>query len=315
MRAQAELLVGETTRMRRIVQALLEFLRTRPLERYPTSIRALVDAVLLLHSYRVGPGGIDVQVAIDPDLPPVPIDRAQLQLALVNLVQAAVDAILADGGTGRLRIEAGATGDQMRVVVSHTAPPDGGDDGDGPAPDDLRWLVTREIVGAHGGTLSVAGNAVTLTLPLAGLEDTAGSAASASAPPEREPAGSADPRGERILVLDDERPIRLLLEKWLRGSGYEPVIASTGEEAVDLVRDAPFDAILCDHRMAGMNGTEVFEAVVELRPDLEGRFVFMSGDVLNPQLREFVQSRGIGLLAKPFDLDTVHRALGTVLDR
>ena len=40
----------------------------------------------------------------------------------------------------------------------------------------------------------------------------------------------------------------------------------------------------------------------------------MSGDVLNPQLRAFVQERGVGLLAKPFDLDTVHRTLGAVLE-
>jgi two-component system NtrC family sensor kinase len=125
-----------------------------------------------------------------------------------------------------------------------------------------------------------------------------------------EPAAPA----RRILVLDDERPIRMLLEKWLRGAGFDPVVAERGEEAVELVRAAPFDAVLCDHRMAGMNGTEVFAAVVALRPELAHRFVFMSGDILNPQLREFIAERGVGLLPKPFDLDTVRRTLESVLD-
>ena len=58
-----------------------------------------------------------------------------------------------------------------------------------------------------------------------------------------------------------------------------------------------------------MSGTEVFEAIVAVRPELERRFVFMSGDVFNPELRAFVEQHGIGLLAKPFDRDTVRRTL------
>ena len=146
-----------------------------------------------------------------------------------------------------------------------------------------------------------------------GHEDGGDVVASMSMPPAAARSTARPCEPARILVLDDERPIRMLLEKWLRASGFEPVIASTGDEAVELVRVGPFDAVLCDHRMAGMNGTEVYQAVVGLRPELAHRFVFMSGDVLNPQLREFVQEHGVGLLPKPFDLDTVQRTLDGVL--
>jgi CheY-like chemotaxis protein len=105
----------------------------------------------------------------------------------------------------------------------------------------------------------------------------------------------------------------MLLEKWLRGSGYVPTVASSGAEAIELVRATPFDAVLCDHRMAGMAGTEVFETIVAIRPELERRFVFMSGDVLNPELQGFVARRHVGLLAKPFDLATVRQTLEAVL--
>ena len=54
MRKQAELLAGETARTRQLVHALLDFLRARPPERHPTSVRALVDAALALHAYRLG---------------------------------------------------------------------------------------------------------------------------------------------------------------------------------------------------------------------------------------------------------------------
>ncbi len=117
----------------------------------------------------------------------------------------------------------------------------------------------------------------------------------------------------RVLVLDDERSIGMLLERWLRLSGYEPTVASSGDEAVRLVREIRFDAVLCDHRMAGMSGTEVFDAIVAERPELATRFVFMSGDAFNPELRDFVEQRGIGLLAKPFDRDTVRQTLESIL--
>ena len=152
---------------------------------------------------------------------------------------------------------------------------------------------------------TASGSTLALTLPAPGTHEVA--AAEAATPAD------ATSRRVRVLVLDDEPPIAMLLEKWLRGSGYEPAVATSGQEAIDLVRAMPFDAVLCDHRMAGMSGTEVFDAIVAVRPELERRIVFMSGDVFNPELREFVEGRGIGLLAKPFDRETVNRTIESIV--
>ena len=76
---------------------------------------------------------------------------------------------------------------------------------------------------------------------------------------------------------------------------------------------APPAAILCDHRMAGMSGTEFHDEVSRIAPDLAPRFAFMSGDVLNPELQSFAQARGVHLLAKPFDLATVEAIVSTLL--
>ena len=62
-----------------------------------------------------------------------------------------------------------------------------------------------------------------------------------------------------------------------------------------------------------MNGTEAYQQITAIRPELRDRFVFMSGDVLNPHLVDFARQRGIRLLPKPFDLDTVGRTLREVL--
>jgi CheY-like chemotaxis protein len=86
-----------------------------------------------------------------------------------------------------------------------------------------------------------------------------------------------------------------------------------GAQALDGIRDADFNVMLIDHRMAGMSGTEFYEAAIEFRPELANRAVFMSGDVLNPDLRGFAVQRGIRLLAKPFDIDAVIRVVQEVL--
>jgi two-component system NtrC family sensor kinase len=304
MRRQAELLATETATVQAIVQTLLEFLRARPPERHPTALRALVDAVLLLHGYRLASGQIEVVVDVAPDVPDLAIDRPGLQLVLVNLVQEAVDALLARGGPGRLALRASRDGASVRISVAHDAPVETGARSSGER--ERAWQVSSAIVADHGGFLERSDDGATMALPVT---------AAAAAEPAAPSVGSRTPRDGaiRVLILDDERSIGMLLEKWLRTSGYAPTVASSGPEAVDLVRDAPFDAVLCDHRMAGMAGTEVFDAIVAIRPELERRFVFMSGDVLNPDLQGFVQRRGVGLLAKPFDRETVHHTLEAVL--
>jgi two-component system NtrC family sensor kinase len=302
MRRQAELLSSETATTRVIAQTLLDFLRSRPPERQPTSMRALLETVVLLHGYRLASGQVDIVIDIPQDFPDVELDRAAFQLVLVNLVQEAVDGLGARGGPGTLGIRVSSEGERMRLAVAH----DGDVSPDGPSPErDRAWRVSSAIVADHGGSLERTADGATVVVPVAAFSR--GERAEADAP-------AVPPIGEpRILILDDEPSIGMLLDRWLRASGYEPTVATSGSEAVELVRRLPFDAVLCDHRMAGMAGTEVFDEIVAVRPELERRFVFMSGDVLNPELSAFVARRGVGLLAKPFDLETVRTTLEAVL--
>jgi CheY-like chemotaxis protein len=301
MRRQAELLGGETARTRQLIHALLDFLRERPPERHPTAVRALVDAALALHAYRLASSQLEVRIEIPDELPPVEIDRAQIQLVLVNLLQEALDVAAAGSAPGWLTIAALPERGTVRITINH----DSADATTNPNRE-LAWRVSGAIVADHGGTLTRTTDGASVSLPQSVAVAEAGEDSSEAPPP---PAAAA----VHILVLDDERSIGMLLERWLRASGYEPTVATSGDEAVELVREIRFDAVLCDHRMAGMAGTEVFDAIVAVRPELHRRFVFMSGDVLNPELTAFVEGRGIGLLAKPFDRDTVRRTLEAVL--
>jgi len=117
----------------------------------------------------------------------------------------------------------------------------------------------------------------------------------------------------RILVVDDESAIREFLARILRRIGHEPVLAGDGAAALAIVRDDPPDAILCDHRMGAMSGAAFNDAVAKVAPALAGRFAFMTGDVTNPELRAVADARGIPLLAKPFDIESVERTVAAIL--
>lgn len=135
--------------------------------------------------------------------------------------------------------------------------------------------------------------------------------------PLADPHGAAQPPPEiqrpRVLALDDEPSIRAFLLKALAAAGMDCFPFQDGAQALEGMRDTDFDVMLVDHRMAGMSGTEFYEAAIESRPGLTGRAVFMSGDVLNPDLRGFATQHGIRLLAKPFDIDAVVRVVREVL--
>jgi CheY-like chemotaxis protein len=117
----------------------------------------------------------------------------------------------------------------------------------------------------------------------------------------------------RVLVLDDEPTFRLFLEKALTLLGYEPVMTSLGAEAVERATDGDLAALLFDHQMPGVSGTEAYDALIATRPDLATRLVLMSGDVLDPDLEAFATRHAVRLLAKPFDLDTLDETIRAVM--
>jgi len=148
---------------------------------------------------------------------------------------------------------------------------------------------------------------------LALAEGRADVAPATSPPDEAGPASPAPATQARILVVDDEPAIREFLARILRRIGHEPVLAADGAAALAIVRDDPPDAILCDHRMGAMSGAAFNDAVAKVAPALAGRFAFMTGDVTNAELRSVADARGIPLLAKPFDIESVERTVAGIL--
>jgi len=105
-----------------------------------------------------------------------------------------------------------------------------------------------------------------------------------------------------ILVVDDEPEIRKLVSAMLSNSGYQIILADTGEQAIKLFRKNPqaIDLLLTDVVAPGMAGPTLADQLCELRPDL--KVLFMSGYDSRQVVQKYVVEKGHLLLAKPFTL-------------
>jgi len=107
----------------------------------------------------------------------------------------------------------------------------------------------------------------------------------------------------RILVVDDEEAMRESLNDWLKEDGYEVGLAAGGQEAIDMVRDEPWEIILLDLKMPGMNGLETLKHLKEVRPDAE--ILMMTAYATVDTAVQAMKEGAFDYLVKPFDPDEV----------
>lgn len=107
----------------------------------------------------------------------------------------------------------------------------------------------------------------------------------------------------RLLIVDDETRLVETLSKRLAARGLEVEGASSAREALDLIEARPFDVVLLDVRMPGMDGIEALREIKRLRPLVQ--VVMLSG---NASVNAAVEGMRLGaaeFLLKPLDLETV----------
>ena len=162
----------------------------------------------------------------------------------------------------------------------------------------LGLSISRNIITEFGGDIRVEsevgkGTRVVVRLPL--------SVATPETPAPVRPVVRAPSVRGRILVVDDEEPIRRILSRLL-GPEHEIVTAASGREGKALLeRDAAFDLILCDLMMPEMTGMDLHAWLVGHSPALARRVVFISGGAFTPSASEYLARVGNLKLDKPFD--------------
>jgi len=123
------------------------------------------------------------------------------------------------------------------------------------------------------------------------------------------------PKGsERILLAEDEEPVRKIVSRVLTDCGYEVLAARDGAEAIRLFEasESPIDLLFTDVVMPGMRGTELASRLREARPDL--RVLFTSGYVDTHHSELEHRGPGTGYLQKPVSYPDIARKVREVLD-
>lgn len=102
----------------------------------------------------------------------------------------------------------------------------------------------------------------------------------------------------RVLLVEDDDGVRASLVDLLEAQGAAVTACVSAEEAVQRAATGQFDVVLSDVMMDGMGGRGLFDWLLDRRPDLSERFVFMTAEPL-PVL-ELAARAGRPLLEKPF---------------
>lgn len=117
----------------------------------------------------------------------------------------------------------------------------------------------------------------------------------------------------RLLVVDDEEVIRLLLTDVLGDEGYEVDSVGSGEEAILRLKDHRFDFLITDLMMPGINGIKVLETVKALDPDME--VVVMTGYASLATAVECMKLGAADYINKPLNIDEIRITISRILEK
>jgi len=120
--------------------------------------------------------------------------------------------------------------------------------------------------------------------------------------------------GHVVIVIDDDTALLSLMGTYLRRSGAIVHVAANGHDAWTLLASlqaaaTPVHAVLCDLRMQGGSGMELYRRVNAELPAIAPRMIFSSGDIDSDDVRSFIETTGIHVLAKPYPLAELRRML------
>lgn len=179
----------------------------------------------------------------------------------------------------------------------------------------LGLSLCLDTIRAHSGHVDVesevgVGTRFSLRLP----EDT-GLVPQAMDQPASAGAEPTAPSRGRVLVVDDEAPLRRALERVLKRH-HEVVLRESADQALRLLdEDQGFDVILCDLMMPEIDGAEFYQELSLRHSKLVGRTLFISGGAVTTRIQNFVSSPGVTVLDKPINRDELLAAVRGVMTR
>ncbi|MET0981099.1 MAG: response regulator [Telluria sp.] len=310
----------------KLTQQLLTFARKQRLEPRRVNLNALLVEFSEMLVRTLG-DRVELHLDLKPGLPWCTLDPTHLEMAVLNVVINARDA-MPQGGQVRV----------STVVLDKAAAPGGGyvavcvaDEGEGMSPEVRRratepFFTTKGpgtglgLAMVHGfvqqshGRLEIdstpgRGTAVRMIFPVDGVREaprTPDDDAPAGAPPEED--GGDKPR---ILVVEDNEDVRELAESMLGAAGYAVVSAPSGEQALALLEsDDGIDLVFTDVLMpGGMNGLQLADQVRQRRPDTP--ILITTGYM--EELAAAPQAQRLDIISKPYRQDELLSRVRAIL--
>ncbi|MEM8961642.1 MAG: ATP-binding protein [Acidobacteriota bacterium] len=254
---------------------------------------------------------IELDLALDPNLPPVAGSATALRELLLNLIFNAVDAMPTGG---QLRLATSREGELARLEVA--------DDGigmdaatqrqciepffttKGERGSGLGLAMVQQIVERHDGAFELdsapnAGTRIIVRLPFAVHDE---------APPPLD--DTPRPTQLRILVVDDEPPVRRVVERLLVADGHDVRVAGDAVTAHRLFTQGdPVDLVILDQAMPDTQGQQLATELVALEPSVPIILLTGFGDLLYEDRPPTAITR---VVSKPVDLATLRVAIEAV---
>ncbi len=341
-RSEMQNILRQAQRAAKLLRGLLRFVRAGEKRAAAVNMNDVVRSAIDLVSYRFSIDEISIEGRLDPGLPAVVGDANRLEQVVVNLLSNAIDALRTVKPPRRLTVDSsvtaggagGAGGDRVCVTVTDNGPGVSAEiiqrlfrpfaSTKGRRGTGLGLYISRQLVREAEGELELVAHAergarFQVWLPCAPRTVPAVPARSAPAPAPPPPAPPAQATkaslaGIRVLLVDDEEPIRRPMARFLGKRGAEVTEAGDGVAALERIRGG-FEpqVILADLRMPRMDGAEFYERLLEEQPRLAERVLFLSGDITHLAGRGLADVPRDRVLVKPVELAELERRIGDFL--
>ncbi|MBI5345309.1 MAG: response regulator, partial [Deltaproteobacteria bacterium] len=116
-------------------------------------------------------------------------------------------------------------------------------------------------------------------------------------------------RGMNALIVDDEPIVHDILSETLEAAGFGVERSDNAVAALKRLEENDYNLIISDIKMPGLDGKEFYREVKKIRPEALKRIIFISGDSVSPETREFLKETGNASLKKPFNINTLNAAV------